>query len=231
MIAVFKKELKTYFCTPLGYVFLAVFFVLFGLIFYDNLFLNSANYGTLARFEYVIANCLISFIFLTPILTMRMFADERNKGTDELLFTSPRSIVGIVFGKFLAAMVVIFIAILLMIPYYIIINKFSSPSLSVSLVAILGFIFIAMSYISFGMFASSITSNQFSSALLTIGFFIITSMFYSSKGVMATVSLYNMYQKFPLGIISLQEVIGFLSFTILFLLLTMIILQRRKSKQ
>lgn len=229
MFAVLKKELKTYFYTPLGYVFLTVFYVLFGLIFYDNLFVNSALYGTNARFEYVIVNCLISFIFLTPILTMRMFADERNKGTDELLFTSPRSIVGIVFGKFLAAMVVILITILLMIPYYIIINKFGNPSLRVVIVAIIGFIFISMAYISFGMFASSITSNQFTAALLTIGFFIITSMFYSNSGVMATVSLYNMYQKFPLGIIALQEVIGFLSFTILFLLLTMIILQRRKS--
>jgi len=229
MFAVLKKELKSYFFTPLGYVFLTVFFVLFGLIFYDTLFLNSAVYATASRFEYVIANCIISFIFITPILTMRMFADERNKGTDQLLFTSPSSIIGIVFGKFLAAMIVILICVAIMIPYYIIINHFGSPSLRVSLVAVFGFILIAMSYISFGMFASSLTSNQFTAAILTIGFFIISSLFTAESGAMATVALYTMYQKFPLGIISLQELIGFLSFTTLFLILTMIVLQRRKS--
>ena len=79
------------------------------------------------------------------------------------------------------------------------------------------------------MFASSISPNQLIAAIITIGFFVITSFFNSTSGIMSTVSLINMYDKFPIGIISLQEVIGYISFIILFTLLTIIVLQRRKS--
>ena len=230
MLAVFKKELKTYFLTPLGYVFIAVFMALFSTVFYSMIFNATAGYTTIAKFEYVIANSIVILTFITPVLTMRMFAEEKMAGTDQLLFTSPRSIVGIVFGKFLAAAAVIVITIAITMIYFFILTKFGDPSLKVALVASLGFFMIALAYVSFGMFASSVAPNQLIAAIITIGFFVVTSFFdTTSSGTMSTISLMGMYQKFPLGIISLQEVIGYLSFIGLFLLLTMIILQRRKS--
>lgn len=229
MLAVFKKELKTYFLTPLGYVFIAVFMALFSTIFYGMIFNVEPGYTTLAKFEYVISNSIIILTFITPVLTMRMFAEEKTAGTDQLLFTSPRSIVGVVLGKFLAAAAVILVTIAIMMIYFFILTKFADPSLKIALVALLGFFMIALAYISFGMFASSIAPNQLIAAIITIGFFVVTSFFDTTSGIMSTLSLMGMYQKFPLGIISLQEVIGYLSFIGLFLLLTMIILQRRKS--
>ena len=229
MFAVFKKELKTYFLTPLGYIFIAVFMALFSVVFYSMIFSGRED-GVLAKFEYVIANSIVILTFITPVLTMRMFAEEKAQGTDQLLFTSPRSIVGIVFGKFLAAAAVILITIALMMIYFFILSKFADPSLKVALVAMLGFLLISLAYISFGMFASSIASSQLIAAIITIGFFVITSFFnYTSDSIMSIFSLMGMYQKFPLGVIALKEVIGFVSFIGLFLLLTMIILQRRKS--
>ena len=229
MFAVFKKELKTYFLTPLGYIFIAVFMALFSVVFYSMIF-SGGEEGVLAKFEYVIANSIVILTFITPVLTMRMFAEEKAQGTDQLLFTSPRSIVGIVFGKFFAAAAVILITIALMMIYFFILSKFADPSLKVALVAMLGFLLISLAYISFGMFASSIASSQLIAAIITIGFFVITSFFnYTSDSIMSIFSLMGMYQKFPLGVIALKEVIGFVSFIGLFLLLTMIILQRRKS--
>lgn len=227
MLAVLKKELKTYFLTPLGYVFLAIFMALFSNIFFSMVF--GGMTGDYAKFEYVIYNSLIILTFITPVLTMRMFAEEKNSGTDQLLFTSPKSIVGIVMGKFLAATVVILITIAITLIYYVILTRFGNPSFSVALVALFGFLLIAMAYVSFGMFASSIAPNQLIAAIITIGFFIVTSFFTSSNGVIGTFSLLDMYQKFPLGIIALEELIGYISFITLFLLLTMIVLQRRKS--
>lgn len=227
MLAVLKKELKTYFLTPLGYVFLAIFMALFSNIFFSMVF--GGMTGDYAKFEYVIYNSLIILTFITPVLTMRMFAEEKNSGTDQLLFTSPKSIIGIVLGKFLAATVVILITMAIMLIYYIILTRFGNPSLKVALVALFGFLLIAMAYISFGMFASSVAPNQLIAAIITIGFFIITSFFTSSNGVIGTFSLLDMYQKFPLGIIALEELIGYISFITLFVLLTMIVLQRRKS--
>ncbi len=229
MLAVLKKELKTYFLTPLGYIFIAVFMILFSNIFYTMIFNTTTENLSIAKFEYVIANSLIILTFITPVLTMRMFAEEKSTGTDQLLFTSPKSITKIVLGKFLAATAVILITILITFIYYFILTRFGSPSFKVALTAEIGFLLIALAYISFGMFASSISPNQLIAAIITIGFFVITSFFNSTSGIMSTVSLINMYDKFPIGIISLQEVIGYISFIILFTLLTIIVLQRRKS--
>lgn len=229
MLAVLKKELKTYFLTPLGYIFIAVFMILFSNIFYTMIFNTTSENLSIAKFEYVIANSLIILTFITPVLTMRMFAEEKSTGTDQLLFTSPKSITKIVLGKFLAAAVVILITILITFIYYFILTKFGSPSFKVAITAEIGFLLIALAYISFGMFASSISPNQLIAAIITIGFFVVTSFFNSTSGIMSTISLINMYDKFPIGIISLQEVIGYISFIILFTLLTIIVLQRRKS--
>ena len=86
-----------------------------------------------------------------------------------------------------------------------------------------------MSYISFGMFVSSITESQVIAAVISIGFFLIISFMQNFQGIIEMFSLVQMYQKFPQGIISLKEVVGYITFILLFTCLTIIILQRRKS--
>lgn len=224
MLAVIKKELKSYFFTPIGYIFIALFLVVVSVVFYQYTF--SAGY---LNFEYIIWDSTVVLAFIVPVITMRMFAEEKKTGTDQLIMTSPKSIVNIVLGKFFAATIVVIIAILFMFIYYGVLRYFGEVSLTEPLVAMLGFLLLSMSYISFGMFASSLTENQVIAAVVSIGFFLLMSFLQGAENLVKYFSLVEMYQKFPKGIISLREVIGYVSFILLFNLLTMIVLQRRKS--
>lgn len=143
--------------------------------------------------------------------------------------TSPKSIISIVLGKFLAATLVTIITCLLMFIYYGILSKFGNVSIVEPLVAMLGFLLLSMAFISFGMFASALTEHQVIAAIIPIAFFLLISFLNTSEGILKLFSLTEMYQKFPLGIISLREVVGYISFIFLFVFLTIIILQRRKS--
>lgn len=224
MFAVLKKELKSYFYTPIGYIFISLFLVAMSFVFYQYTF----SRGEL-HFEYVIWDSTVVLTFLIPVITMRMFSEEKKSGTDQLLITSPKSIISIVLGKFLAATLVTVVACLLMFIYYGILSKFGKVSIVEPLVAMLGFLLLSMAFISFGMFASALTEHQVIAAIIPIAFFLLLSFLNLQDGLFQLFSLTEMYQKFPLGIISLKEVVGYVSFIFLFVFLTIIILQRRKS--
>ena len=220
MLAVFKKELKSYLLTPIGYVFIGLFILMFSIMFFRTIY--SSN---VINFEYLFYNGSTILTFITPILTMRLFAEERKNGTEQLLLTSPRSIVSVVLGKFFAAGVIILITCLLTFMYFGVLSYFGQPSFKVALSTIFGFILLAMAYVSFGMFASSLTENQIVAGVLPIGIFILMIFLPTS---LSSFSLISMFDKFPEGMISLTEVVAFVSFQALFVLLTILVLQRRK---
>ena len=224
MFAVLKKELKSYFYTPIGYIFISLFLVAMSFVFYNYTF----SQGNL-HFEYVIWDSTVVLTFLIPVITMRMFSEEKKNGTDQLLVTSPKSIITIVFGKFFAATFVTIITCLLMFAYYGILSKFGHVNIVEPLVAMLGFILLSMAFISFGMFASAITEHQVIAAIIPIVFFLLLSFASIQTGLLQFFSLTQMYQKFPQRIITLKEVVGYISFIFLFVFLTIIFLQRRKS--
>lgn len=224
MFAVLKKELKSYFLSPIGYVFIGLFLLMTSVFFY----LDILSYG-MSKFESMFYSLATILTFITPILTMRMFSEEKKEGTDQLLFTSPRRITSIVFGKFLAALCVLLITELLTFIYYFILMYFGSPDFVSAIVTLGGFLLLGAAYISFGMFASSITENQVIAAILTIGFFILTWFLPEINEIFSSLSLINMFDKFPSGQIDLSEIVTFVSFILLFVALTIIVLQRRKS--
>lgn len=224
MFAVLKKELKSYFLSPIGYVFIGLFLLMTSVFFY----LDILSYG-MSKFQNMFYSLSTILTFITPILTMRMFSEEKKEGTDQLLFTSPRGITSIVFGKFLAALCVLLITELLTFIYYFILMYFGKPDFVSSIVTLGGFLLLGAAYISFGMFASSITENQVVAAILTIGFFILTWFLPDINEIFSSLSLINMFDKFPSGQIALSEIVTFVSFTLLFVALTIIVLQRRKS--
>lgn len=224
MWAILKKEVKSYFLSPVGYIFIGLFLFMASIFFY----IDVIGYGS-TNFEYMFYSLSTILTFITPILTMRMFAEERKEGTEQLLFTSPRSISSIVFGKFLSAVVILIITEIFTFVYYIILMYFGTPHLQTALVTLLGFLLLGMSYISFGIFASSLTENQIIAGIITIGFFIATWFMPNFSSSLEAFSLINMFSKFPSGQIALDEVVTFLSFTILFVLLTIVVLQRKKS--
>lgn len=224
MFAVLKKELKSYFLSPIAYVFIGLFLLMASVFFY----LDVVAYG-ITNFENMFYSLATILTFITPILTMRMFAEEKKEGTDQLLFTSPRSITSIVFGKFLSAILILVITELLTLIYFAILKFFGSPNLLTSMVTLLGFLLLGMAYISFGMFASSITENQVIAAVITIGFFILTWFLPNFNEIFSSFSLINMFDKFPSGQIAIDEIVTFITFGLLFIALTIIFLQRRKS--
>lgn len=223
MGAIIKKELKNYFLSPIGYVFIGLFLIMFSIFFYVDVF----NYQS-TNFEYIFYSGATILTFIVPILTMRTFAEERKTGTEQLLLTAPISITKIVLGKFFAATLIIVVTEICTFMYYIILCIFGNPQIITALVTLLGFLLLGMSYISFGILASSITENQIIAGIVTTGFFILSWFLPQFDNIFTNVSLMNLYSKFPTGQIDIADTITFISFIIMCLLLTIIFIQRRK---
>lgn len=224
MWAVIKKEFKSYFFSPVGYVFIGLFLLMFSIFFYTDVF-----YYKSTNFEYIFYSGATILTFIVPILTMRTIAEERKTGTEQLLLTSPLSITKVVLGKFIAATIIVVITELCTFLYFGILSYFGKPHISTALVTLLGFLLLAMSYISFGILASSITENQIIAGVITVGFFILTWFLPQFNTVFTNYSLINMFSKFPSGQIDIADTVTYVTFTIMCLLLTVIVMQRRKS--
>lgn len=224
MGAVIKKEFKSYFLSPIGYVFIGLFLIMFSIFFYTDV----VSYGS-TNFEYIFYSGATILTFIVPILTMRTFSEERKNGTEQLLLTAPLSITKVVLGKFIAATLIVAITELCTFMYFGILCFFGVPHITTALTTLLGFLLLAISYISFGMLASSLTENQIIAGVVTIGFFILTWFLPQFSSIFTNFSLINMFSKFPTGQIDIADTITFVTFTITCLLLTIIVMQRRKS--
>lgn len=232
MWAIIKKEVKSYFLSPIGYVFIGIFLLAFSLSF--NLEVNYSS-GTVVNVKniylyiFTYLPTIIVFSFLIPMITMRSFAEERKNGTEQLLFTSPVSITKIVIAKFLSAMTVVLIAVLSTLMYLIIVCCFGMPDIPSVLVALFGFLLLCMAYTAFGIFASSLTENQIIAGMISIITFVLTWVLPVFIPKAEGFSLIGMFNKFTTGQIDVAHTITFVALTILCLVLTIIILQRRKS--
>ena len=163
-----------------------------------------------------------------PILTMRMFAEERKSGTEQLLLTSPTGMFKVVMGKLLAAVVVILLTLLLSFMFFFIVMYFGEPNLLTTLVSMLGFILISIAALSFGMFASSLTENQVIAGVVTVAFLIISLFITDISSKFSGFALMNYYTSFVQGIISIENIISLVLFSVVFISLTIIVMQRRK---
>ena len=224
MWAVIKKEIKSYFYSPVGYVFIGLFLIMFSIFFYVDVF----QYQSI-NFEYIFYSGATILTFIVPILTMRTIAEERKNGTEQLLLTSPLSITKVVLGKFIAAVLVVVITELCTFMYFGILCFFGTPHIVTALVTLLGFLLLAISYISFGILASSITEHQIIAGIITIGFFILTWFLPQFSDIFTNFSLINMFSKFPTGQIDIADNVSYITFTVACILLTIIFMQRRKS--
>ena len=161
MWAIIKKEFKSYFLSPIGYIYIGVFLLMCSIFFYLEIFAYNST-----EFSYMFGSVSTILTFIVPLITMRMFSEERKTGTEQLLLTSPRSVTSIVLGKFIAAALVVLVSVLCTLMHFAILCHFGEPQLGKSLVAILGFALLDIAYVSFGMFASSIKENQVIAAAL-----------------------------------------------------------------
>ena len=225
MWVIIKKELKTYFLSPIGYVVIGILLLVFSLFFWLTT-IQSGSVDLSSLYYYV---ALYGLIIAVPMLTMRMFSEERKNGTEQLLLTSPISITKVVLGKLIASLGVIIITLLISFGYFGLVSLFGKASIMSVLTAMLGFILVSIAALSVGMFASSITENQVISAIVTVAFLVLTLFIENISSSLSSLSIMSFYEKFPVGVISLKEIAGLVSFSIVFIALTILVMQRRKS--
>ena len=225
MWAVFKKELKTYFLSPIGYIAIGIFMLVYSIFFY----LTTIMYGSVDMGNLYYATARYGLLLIIPLLTMRMFAEERKNGTEQLLLTSPRSVTSIVLGKFFAAVMVIVITLLLSIIYSVIVSFFGTLNVTTIILTMIGFLLVAMAAVSIGMLASSITENQIISAIITIVVLVAPWFLVDISSVFSSIDLMDKFMRFPYGLVSVADVVSLLSITVMCILITIVLIKRRKA--
>ena len=164
MLSIWKRELQGYFYTPIGYVFMGVFLTLSSVIFF--LTIMQSRSSDLLTF---IGTMSYLWMLLCPVLTMRLLAEEKQKRTDQLLLTSPVSLAGIVLGKYLAAVTVMALTVLLTGLFVLIVSLYGQVYPGELLVGYLGFVLQGCAFIALDLFISGCTSNQVTAVVAAFG--------------------------------------------------------------
>ena len=175
MTAVYKRELRSYLTSMIGYLFMFFILLLTG-IYFSAYQLTSAY----PKFEYTLSALTFVFLISVPILTMRVLAEERKQKTDQLLLTAPVSVEKIVLGKYLALVTFFAIPMLIVCLYPLLMSKFGTVSFGAAYTAILGFFLLGCANLAIGVFISSLTESQVIAAVLT---FVFLFAFYMMNGI------------------------------------------------
>jgi len=248
--AIFKKEIKTYFTSPIAYVVITVFLVLIGFFFYSLIWWFNSQSLQMAQNQYyyqqlninqmvyspLFQNMSIILLLMIPLLTMRLFSEEKKTNTDELLYTCPISINQIILGKYFASLFVLLAMLLLTGILSIFTFAYGNPELVPILNGYLGLFLQGAAFIAVGIFFSSLTENQIVAAILTFGtlllFWILNWASYSAggiwKGVLNYLSFIQHFDDMTRGILDTTDLVYYLSFIFLGLFLTHSVIQSRR---
>ncbi len=230
MLAVLKREVRAYFRSPLGYVFVSAMFFFSGYYFFTyNLYGNTTNMSRLFELLFPVV------LFLVPVLTMRLMSEDKRSKTDQLLLTAPISRMGIVLGKYGAAALVFLVAISATMIEAVVMSFFAAPDWPVILGNFVGLLLLGITLIAICMFLSALTESQVIAAVA--GF--VVSLFLMLVDALALVvnssflqalfrnlSFNDRYASFTVGIVDLPNVVFFLSISALFVLLTVALLDK-----
>lgn len=230
--AIFRKEMGHYFVSPVAYVLVGVFLLLSG--FFFNLYVVDANDQSADAPTWILRAFLgfiaLVILFFLPMITMGVYAEEKKRGTMELLMTSPITEIQIVVGKFLAALTMFAAMLLPTAAYTAFIWRHSDPvpPLRMLLAGYLGVLLFGGALLALGLFLSSLTENQIIAAALTFAaFLLLWAIDFGVRGaggaagdVLQYLSVINHFDDFTRGIIDTSGVIYYVSFIILFLFLT-----------
>ena len=175
MTAVYKRELRSYLTSMIGYLFMFFILLLTGI--YFSAYQRTSAYP---KFEYTLSALTFVFLISVPILTMRVLAEERKQKTDQLLLTAPVSVEKIVLGKYLALVTIFAIPMLIVCLYPLLMSKFGTVSFGAAYTAILGFFLLGCANLAIGVFISSLTESQVIAAVLT---FVFLFAFYMMNGI------------------------------------------------
>lgn len=232
MGAIFRREVLSYFTSPIGYIFLAAFYASSAVIFSVVSLENGST-----QLDSVFMNLMIILIVLIPILTMRTISEEKKNKTDQCLLTSPVSLFGIVAGKFLAAFLIYVLGVAITLVYAVVVSAFAAPDWTVILGNIVGLVLLGAAFIAVGIFCSSFTENQIVSAV--VSFIALTVLYLFTtignlipiefiSNIFSKLSFLERYYGFTYGLFDLSNVLFFISATVVFLFLSVRVLERRR---
>ncbi len=246
MFAIYKKELRSYFINAIGYVFVGVFLAAAALLCcYTTL--GSQSYDTSTYFTMLI----FSFIILIPLLTMKLFAEEKKLRTEQLLLTAPVSIWGMVLGKYLAAATMfvgcVLVSCINFFPMYnyaraerladTYATAHIGPITAQIIACLVGLILIGLAFISIGLFVSALTENQLAAAVITVAIILVMLVLnmvngfidvYAVRFVIDWFCILSRFQAFNEGVLDFSAILYYLSLSGVFLLLTVRVYDKRR---
>lgn len=247
-----KKELRLYFTSPVAYVMITIFLLLAGYFFYSIFAfftlasMQSAMNPQMARdlnvtdsvMRPLFSNISVILLLLMPLVTMRLFAEERRSGTIELLLTYPVRDGAVLLGKYLAALLVYVLMLVLTLLYPAMLFYFTRVEWGPLLTGYVGLLLLGSAFIAVGIFASSLTENQIIASITTFGILLIfwvigwSAEFVGGMWgkVLSHVSLIEHFDSFGKGVLDTRDIVYFLNFTILSLFLTLRALEARRWK-
>ena len=245
-----RKELRSYFTSPIAYVVITVYLVLVGFFFYSMIWWFNSQSLQMAQNQYyyqqlninqmvfspLFHNISIILLLMLPLVTMRLFSEEKKIGTEELLYTSPLSIHEIILGKFFASLLVLLTMLGLTAVLSVLTFVYGNPEVAPVLCGYLGLFLLGAAFIAIGIFFSSLTENQIVSAILTFGalllFWIINWASNSAGGlwkdVLNYVSFLQHFDNMTQGILDTTDVVYYASFAFFGLFLTHSMIQSRR---
>ena len=243
MKAIYKRELRSYFTSPIGYVFVAVYLVLSGVLFAYTTLLTAISGGSADIGTYFTV-LIFGFSFLLPLLTMRLFADDRRMKTEQLLLTAPVSIGGMVGAKFLAAYTVFAgtyaVSALDFLLLYIY-NDTSGVVTEKNTAILVGYsiavLLLGAAFIAVGVFVSSLTEHQITAVIATIAILVFclccgmlnsVISFAPLRSVLSWLSIVSRFQNFSYGVFDFNAIINYLSITFVFLFVTVRVYEKRR---
>lgn len=232
MVAVWKREFQSYFLSPLAYVFIGAFMVVAGIMFSTgNIMANNVSFNnTLGSLTFI-------FMLLVPILTMKLISEDKKNKTDQLLLTSPLTVPAIIIGKYLAAVSVFLVTLVISFIFPIILSIFGAPAFGEIVAGYIGFFLLGCALIAIGLFISSITESQVIAALVT--FFVLMIMWMGDmalalipyefvRTILQWFSVYTRLRSFSIGVLSLTPTVYFISFVVIFLFLAIRSMEKRR---
>ncbi|MCR4772373.1 MAG: ABC transporter permease subunit [Oscillospiraceae bacterium] len=232
MTAIYKRDLRSFFISPIGYVFIAAFTVIMNGAFYVlNMLTGENNLITC----YTVM--LYVLMVLVPILTMRSFSEEYRQKTDQLLLTSPVRPAGIVLGKFLSAYTVFLISLALTVIQVFIISVFGKVNSAIVFGNYIALMSVAAVYIAIGVFISSLTENQLVANIATLAVNVALFLFDMSydlisltwiKRIIYWLSLYRRYNTFYMGVFSVADLFYYISAAAVFIFLTVRVMEKKR---
>lgn len=231
-VAVFcKKELRSFFDSPIAYIVITIFLLITGWFFFSDLFL--VNQASLRNLFGIVP---FIFMFFVPAVTMRLISEEKRSGTIEVLLTLPVRDHEIILGKFLAGLILIFAAVILTFVYTLTLSGLGDLDFGSVVAGYIGLIFLGAAYLSIGVFTSSLTQNQIvafiTSFVIIFALFMLDKVLIFVPGFLVSffeyLSVDYHFSNIARGVIDSRDVIYYLSIIFLFLFLAVRALESRK---